>query len=420
MKTDEIRGMWLRAVTLGALLGAMVLSGCGGAAGLVVPEPQSYGPLDCRGTHGVRACARDDYREAIERDGGKLYGWGMSGTPIVLTAPSGEISEREEAVVWRAVGIINRSLPPDQKLVKWYSTGHITGEELGTAEWRGRLDNGRIWAGFAEKPETGDCGHVKAAGCGLVHAPGTRFARTVTKGVAHVYPTVAEDAEGQVHVMVHELLHALGISGHPQDVHTSLMSYEHNDDSGILDNLPPIDAAMLYELNGWGNWNRRTTWTRNTTLAGVEFGAKAYDDRHVIPYVDAGHMLPPEPRDLYGTASYSGRFRGLRGASTHVNADVDIDLDLRTHQGNIAFSGWEEYRTAWRRTGALDIRYGLVLREHWFESVGPGGDFDDNGAPDVQGALYSHWTYSEATQPDVAAGTLERGSLVGGFGSEKD
>ena len=67
------------------------------------------------------------------------------------------------------------------------------------------------------------------------------------------------------------------------------MSYEH-DGSGILDNLPPIDAAMLYELNGWGNWNRRTAWTWNTTIASVEFGVKAYDDLHVIPYVDAGLM----------------------------------------------------------------------------------------------------------------------------------
>ena len=68
MKTDDIRGMWSRAVMPGALLCAMVLSGCGGA-GPVVPEPQAYGPLDCDGTPGVRACARDDYREAIERDG---------------------------------------------------------------------------------------------------------------------------------------------------------------------------------------------------------------------------------------------------------------------------------------------------------------------------------------------------------------
>ena len=214
-------------------------------------------------------------------------------------------------------------------------------------------------------------------------------------------------------------LHALGIEGHPQDVHTSLMSYEY-DHSGTLDNLPPIDAAMLYELNGWGNWNRRTMWTRNTSIPGVEFGARTYDDRHVIPYVDAGSMAKPEPRDLYGTARYSGRFRGLHRASTHVEAEVDIDLDFRTQQGSIAFSEWAEFRTAWRRTRAPDIRYGLTLREHWFESSGPKGDFDNNGAPDVQGALYSHWTYNEATKPDVAAGTLERGSLVGGFGTEKD
>jgi len=400
----------------------MVLSGCGGAGSVApaAPAPEAYAPLDCIGTPGVRACARGDYREAVARDGGRLYGWGIAGLPTVLIAPTWDISTREEAVVWRAVNVINRSLPPNHKLVIEYSDGRISGPEVGTGAWRSRLRDGHIWAGFAaSKPWTGDCSHVNTAGCGNVHVPGTFFARTATKGVAHIYPSEVEDAEAQVEVMVHELMHALGIAGHPQDIHTSLMSYEH-DDSGILDNLPLIDAAMLYELNNWGDWNRETRWTRNTTIEGVEFGARVYDHRHVIPYVDAGWMLTPRPRDLYGTAHYDGRFRGLRGTDTYVNADVDIVLNFQTDSGRITFSDWEEYKTAWRFTGAPDIRYGLTLGEHWFASVGPNGDFDRNGAPDVHGGLYSHWTYSEAEQPDIAAGTLERGALVGGFGGERE
>ena len=422
----------LRGISLWtALLGAMVLSGCGGTGPVApepqiperqTPEPEAYASLDCLGTPGVSACARDDYREAIARDGGRLYGWGIAGLPTVLIAPTWDISEREEAVVWRAVGIINRSLPPNRKLAVHHSDGRISGPEVGTGAWRDRLRDGYLWAGFAaSKPGTGDCSGVKTAGCGDVHVPGSRFARTATKGVAHVYPSAQQDAEDQVTVMVHELLHALGIAGHPQDIHTSLMSYEFSPSlSGGIDNLPPIDAAMLYELNGWGYWNRRTDWTRNTTIEGVEFGARVYDHRHVIPYVDAGSMLAPGARDLYGTASYRGRFRGFRRAVTHVSADVDITLDFRTDSGRITFSDWAERVTAWRRTGAPDIRYGLTLGAHWFASVGPDGDFDGNGAPDVHGGLYSHWTYSEPTQPDIAAGTLERGTLVGGFGGERE
>ncbi len=406
----------------GALLGALALSGCGGSGPVAPesPEPEAYAPLSCDGTRGIRACAREDYREAIERDGGSLYGYGFAGMPTVWIAPWWDISGREEAVVWRAVNIINRSLPPHQKLVIEHSDGRIPGPEVGTGAWRDRLPNGHIWAGFsASKPWTGNCSSVETAGCGDVHVPGSRFARTATKGVAHVYPAVVDSAETQVDVMVHEIMHALGIAGHPQDIHTSIMSYEH-DHSGILDNLPPIDAAMLYELNGWGNWNRRTHRTKNTTIPGVEFGVREYDGLHLIPYVDSGLMPPPKTHDLYGTANYNGRFRGVRGASLYVNADVDIDLDFRTDAGRITFSDWEEYVTSWRRTGAPDIRYGLTLREHWFASVGPDGDWDGNGAPDVHGGLYSHWNYSEPTQPDVAAGTLERGTLVGGFGGERD
>ncbi len=417
---NRIQGVGISA----ALLGALALSGCGGS-GPVAPEslePEAYAPLPCYGTPGVRACARDDYREAIERDGGSLYGYGFAGMPTVWTAPLWDISEREEAVIWRAANIINRSLPPHQKLVIENSTGRITGPEIGSGAWRDRLPDGHIWVGFsASKPWTGNCSSVETSGCGDVHVPGSRFARTATKGVAHVYPFTVQNAESQVTVMVHEIMHALGIAGHPQDIHTSIMSYEFEDSfSGGIDNLPPIDAAMLYELNGWGYWNSRTDWTRNTTYEGVEFGARVYDNLHVIPYVDAGAMIAPSPLSLYGTAWYSGTFRGFRGASTRMDAVVDIGIDFQTDAGAITFSDWQEETFAgWQRTHDPDIRYGLTLGEHWFASVGPDGDWDSNGAPDVHGGLYSHWSDSEE-QPDVAAGTLERGSLVGGFGGERD
>ena len=415
----RIQGVGISA----ALLGAMALSGCGGSGPVAPgsPEPEAYAPLSCDGTPGVRACARDDYREAIERDGGRLYHWGIAGLPDILIAPRRDISDRERAVVMRSVGIINRSLPPDQKLRVYHTSGRISGEEFDSGAWRGYLGDGSIWAGFAEKPILGDCGGDRAAGCATLHAPGTRFARTVTKGVAHVYPVVVDSAESQVDVMVHEIMHALGIEGHPQDVHTSIMSYEH-DDSGILDNLPLIDAAILYDLNGWGLWDRRTDWTWNTTISNIEFGVRAYDNLHAIPYVDAGSMAAPNPLDLYGSAQYIGKFRGLRNAITRVGANVDISLYFQSDSGSITFSDWRERlsSTSWRRTGAPDIRYGLTLGEHWFASLGPDGDWDSNGAPDVQGALYSHWYYSSEPTPDVAAGTLERGSLVGGFGGERD
>jgi len=406
-----------------ALIGALALSGCGGSGPVVPesPEPGAFEPLACRGTPGIRACARDDYREAVTRDGGSLYGWGRAGMPTVWIAPSWDISEREEAVVWRAVNIINRSLPPHQKLVIENSTGRISASEIGSGAWRDRLPDGHIWVGFAEKPALGGCSGTGAAGCGNVHVPGSRFARTATKGVAHVYPEKVDWAEIQVYVMVHEIMHALGISGHPQDIHTSIMSYEYAR-SRTLDNLPLIDAAMLYELNGWGFWDLRTNWIWDTRISNIEFGARAYDNLHAIPYVDAGSMVAPDPRDLYGSAQYVGKFRGLRNAITRVSANVDISLYFQADSGSITFSDWQERlpSTSWRHTRAPDIRYGLTLGEHWFASVGPDGDWDGNGAPDVHGGLYSHWNYSEPTQPDVAAGTLERGSLVGGFGGERD
>lgn len=398
-------------------LGGTATAGDGADRTSAVPDtwapPDLYAPLACYGTPGIRRCSRDHYRDAIARDGGTLYGWGDAGMPEVYIA--NDASKREEAVVRRAVAIINRSLPPDQKLTVSRSTGRISGPELSTGEWSNRLQDGVVWAGFATKPSDDGCGDINATGCGGVHAPPGSHPSVATKGVAHVYDSVQLNPAGQAAVMVHELLHALGIVGHPQEIHTSLMSYEH-DDPGVLDNLPLIDAAILYDLNGWGSWNTRTDITRDATIEGLQFGALRIDDLHVIPFVNAGLLYTPDPETLRGTVIYEGIFRGYDGPAD-TTSDVRIDLHFPRNDGSIDFHQWAKYTNAgWLHDSQPAFSYGLVLREHWFESAGHDGDFDGDGAPDVQGATYRHWSIGD--RPEVAAGTLERGTLIGAFGAE--
>ena len=413
---------------LGVIL-ALTLLGCGRSDTLpdTTSPTHAYAPLECSGTSGFRPCARAHYREAIERDGGSLRTWRWtSQRPRILQ--SKVTTEREDRVVRRAVAIINRSLPHDKKLqiykLSYASSGRIDGRAIVDGSWPNSRASaeGHIWVGLVRKPATEE---EDAGGRGGYRLAPTGTQPRIVRGVAAAYETARSTDEGLVDVMVHEILHALGIDGHPQEVHTSLMSYEH-DDSGILDNLPLIDAAMLYEMYGWGNWRNRNQWILDNRGA-VAFGARVIDNRHVIPFVEAKYAWEPPRNKLTGTARFNGSFLGFDGPERTASSRVAITLDLSgTYATEAIFDRWKTKArgTDWdtARDEPWRWRYGVVMDGHWFRSTnvsnGTGyetADADGNGAPDITGAVYSN----SGHDVDVAAGTLERGRVVGAFGAEK-
>ena len=386
----------------------------------------AYASLECKGTSGFRPCARAHYREALERDGGALrtWRWNTQGPRVLQSQVT---TEREDHVVRRAVAIINRSMPHDRKIeiyrLRYASSGRIDGTELVDGTWPNSRasSEGYIWVGLVERPAGSD----DVGGYGGYRLAPTGAQPDIVRGVAVAYELDDSTDEGLVDVMVHEILHALGINGHPQEVHTSLMSYEY-DDSGILDNLPLIDAAMLHEMYGWGNWRSRDWWMRDSAGA-VTFGARVIDNRHVIPFVEAKYAWEPPSDKLKGTAQFNGSFLGFDGPWRAATSRVEIALDLTgEYAGEITFDAWKtKARNADWNTATDEPwhwRYGLTMDGHWFQSVNvrnstsyENPDADGNGAPDVTGAVYSN----RGHDVDVAAGTLERGTVVGGFGATK-
>ena len=180
-------------------------------------------------------------------------------------------------------------------------------------------------------------------------------------------------------------------------------------------------------MYGWGKWESWDDWFQDSA-GPVTFGARVIDNTHVIPFVEARYVREPPRNRLRGTAKFQGSFAGFDGPKRVAASRVAITLDVSgTYAGEAIFDKWKtmprgaSWETA--RNELWDWRYGVAMDGGWFQSTNVRGstsyeppDADGNGAPDVTGAVDSKGGH----EVDVAAGTLERGTVVGGFGATKE
>ena len=227
-----------------------------------------------------------------------------------------------------------------------------------------------------------------------------------TKGLAFVRESeMAVSEEYAVQTMVHEILHALGLMGHPHHTHTSVLSYQHQS-TVVFDNVPLIDVAVLYDMNGWGYWSGDLK-TVMDAADGVQFGVHDLNfGSTLIPWVDGGYMPRPHDDALQGTATWAGTLVGktaVLAQDVHGVAELGVDFE--------SFDGWANFHTItdwdgemWNQGG---WRYDLYVNGAYFDSN------DSDGIPDVSGAFYG-------AGAEVAAGTLQRPEITAAFGAEKD
>ena len=315
---------------------------------------------------------------------------------VVAPSASSGLTTREEAVViYRAMAIINRVLPPDRRLPTggvWYTLGNVEyGEGFDTTARN--IAPGRI--------------HVEVLPFDRNGADFAGFASTDgTKGYALLHEDQMDNLNSAVNSVVHEILHALGFLGHPQHIHTSALSYRQFVPS-VVDNVPLIDAAMLYDMYGWGYWtgNVRTIYD---TVDGVQFGVHDVDfGTAFIPWVDAGYLSSPQV-ELKGRATWTGSLVGKTAAlGGNVSGEAELSMNFNTLDGRADFHTIRNFDgTMWNRRG---WRYDLFM-------VGDAPYFfsdDDDHIPDVVGAFYG-W------DAEVAAGTLQRPEITAAFGAEQD
>ena len=404
------------ATALLAVVAMLSLAACGSGEGPTLDVASTHDshiapqqkPISYSGTtrRDISYHGRRDYKEAMVADcraqhrfGCSVYGsgwfvrWHTAPTFVAIPNPEkGKSTYDEEDVIRRAVAIVNRSLPSNKRLAITYTDKTFAGTFIGSTvsySAKQRIIPGTIHAEIWP--------YVEGTGLGWTDG---------SKGFAFVSESVMASPEYAVQTMVHEILHALGLMGHPHHTHTSVLSYQHHS-TVIFDNVPLIDVAVLYDMNGWGYWSGDIK-TVMDTADGVQFGVHALNfGTALMPWVDGGFMPIPHADALRGTASWTGR---LVGKTTAAARDVHGVAELGVDFGN-RFDGWAKFHTIRNWDGTMWNRrgwsYDLYVNGHYFDSN------DHDSIPDVIGAFYGG-------DAEVAAGTLQRPEIVAAFGATRD
>ena len=328
--------------------------------------------------------------------------WWQSPHAVVIPDPAlGLATQDEDDVIRRAVAIVNRVLPADKRLAVHYADVEIAGiaqmgiEYVESGGGNLGVNTGVIYADIREYESD-------AAGLGWTDG-GFGFALVDEGLMADRY-----SQEYAVQTMVHEILHAMGLMGHPHHTHTSVLSYQYQS-SAVFDNVPLIDVAVLYDMKGWGNWTGRVQ-TVFDKADGMQFGVHRVwhtgGYRAInIPWVDGGFMSVPPESTLSGTASWSGALVGVADGTTAVTGAADLQFEFGDNSGSAEFHSIRDFEGVMQnRTG---WHYDLYVNGTYFDSD------DEDGIPDVVGAFYGF-------DAEVAAGTLQRPEITAAFGATFD
>ena len=229
-------------------------------------------------------------------------------------------------------------------------------------------------------------------------------------------------------VIVHELLHALGIKGHVDSVEfpDSIMgtSGEHIPNLGYI--ISKIDREILQIMymsqrtdlyNDWGEWSDTAHHLMGQSQdGGLQFGVALFNG---LPQPWASGAMPDvglaDNRGLFGTATWTGSLLGFSGtaplagdASLQVRlttlADPYSQHDLRFR--DIAFLNRYESADPWFSTRNIDYKVNVWGNE--FYNVR--GEGLEEGL--VTGAFLGR-------NHEHMGGTVKRTDMVGAFGGSR-
>ena len=401
------------------------------------------------------------YIGSIQADGGHIERQG-AGLDVLLPSNADAVL-REYAT--RAIRIVNEALPENVQLT--LGTGTVTDDGTLTKE---DVEHGTLV--IVERQQEGGF----AGRGGTIARPSydewlgdrERTAETLeeysrflasgyrTGGWVEIDPDVLEAIRngeatdwrerGAVSTFVHELIHAMGILGHPDPERftESVMSYGDDHDNPHI--IYPMDYDVIWAAYtllepmsqrteiGPGHWRTESVryteelayealgpWDDSSShivgelaIAGgtVEFGARASNGmaqawaRGPKPYTIMG--LP-----LRGTATWQGALLGMTPNEEAVIGGANLQVDLEAHTGTLAFSAMEYWApratpggagtgTQWN-DGALE--YDVGLEDGTFTRTG-----GDDGV--VTGTFFGG-------QYQGMGGVVQRSDLVAAFGGEK-
>ena len=234
-------------------------------------------------------------------------------------------------------------------------------------------------------------------------------------------------------VIVHELLHALGISGHVDSVEfpDSVMGGTGEYIPSLGHIISKIDREVLQIMymnkrtdlyNDWGEWSDTSFHVMGESLDGaLKFGVALFNG---LPQPWAIGVKPDtdlaDNESLSGTATWTGSLLGFSGPSP-LAGDAELEIDLGTladdgSEQNLRFrdiyylnrieSDTTDSSDRWFDTRNID--YKVAVAGNWFENV-IGDDYEQGlvtGA--FLGAGHEHM-----------AGTVKRTDVIGAFGGSR-
>ena len=334
-------------------------------------------------------------------------------------------SEKYTGYAVRAVQIVNAALPHDARI----SFGDTPAPDPADVEDvpRGSIHIEFIpqaqWPGGSVKGERA-VGHMQSR---ITYDPRTQRKEVVDADASHILIDSREvqnfPEEKTVYVIVHELLHALGFSGHTDPKRFPDATLNPN----VPANLPrfllsPIDrdallaayarfrpGALPEEITAQslGPWDEASPHVRGDLgIPGgeVSFGA-AFRNGLAQPWASG-----PEPSmdlaqnpELSGTAAWSGALLGMTPEGEVVVGDSGLEVDLANLDGQLDFTDMQfDGGEMW---GDGDLGYMIEVRGNAFNNTG--GD-----AGVVTGAFFG-------PRHEGMGGVLERPDLSAGFGGRR-
>ena len=436
----------------------LLLAACGGGGGgsatttgggqgpvIIMPPPEPFETIGAsrRLSHDGEPASRVAEYLGVHASGGPWqagpdYTWShdpglvrFASPPTVRLATGA--SEHERAIAAYAVALINRALPYEHHL--------IIGADApaGVAgEWEQRLPDipdGELFIEFIDAaPQGGRHGSEALAHQDVRTEYDTQQSRWEKKRLraSSVEMNRAEFRDRPDHqavsVLVHEMLHSLGLQGHV-DAPAFQDSNMYNAWFRLDGSLPAIDAAALQALytrlgeetepedlsvSSLGAWSRETVHLGGA-LDGVAFGVR-HSNGVSMPWTSGAEPSTAlaDNNSLSGIATWTGGLLGFTPALEAVGGNAELSVDLGTMDGRAEFTELQSW-AAGAAPGALGtgaqwntghLGYTIAVAGNYLRSTG-----GDDGT--VNGQFYG-------TGHGSVAGSLERDDLTAAFGAARN
>ena len=375
------------------------------------------------------------------------------GQPVLRLAEG--TSGEHTAYALHAAALINSTLPHDKRILIGPEAPPLVGVDA--------IPDGQIFVDFVAKsdwvpssegsainspsvswewvPRRDDCTTpvdcaAAAEEAAEASARGEEAGRWKIKGMraSHVWidPDAFHTQAELVRVLVHEMLHALGLRGHafveqfpesvlrnvwatilPTDVH--LPEIDADGLLAIYTRLAPGAEPETLSATSLEPWENESLRMHGELVApvGAAFGV-AFRNDLARPWAFGLEPLSPiaENQELHGNATWDGALLGFTPKGSSVAGDAEITVDLGPLTGRADFTDLEERSSPkwqdagqWSMWGDGDLGYTIAVSGNTIRETG-----GDEGV--LTGAFVGR-------QHEGAVGTLERSDLSAAFGGSR-